>query len=230
MVWSCIMGRLLVFAVPGGMVAAELPKDSFQRLNAEGYRDREDAQVELLGWARRHPAEALDELFRQSRVAEDPEVRERCLGVLRELVNDEYSREGEGFIGISMRNEVAMVPEDPKPRGVIRVVHVVPDSAADRAGLRINDLIVGLNDLVWREEQPSQPFSERIRQMKPDTKVALKVLREGGLMTVEVKLGRRPLGADNPFLDQRQVDLEAAEKAAKDAYFRRWLERRKTPK
>lgn len=159
-VWSGIIGNLLVFAVPSGMMAAELPRDSFQRLNAEGYRDREDAQAELLGWARRHPAEALDELFRQSRTAEDPEVRERCLGVLRELVNDEYSREGEGFIGISMRNEVAMVPGDPKPRGVIRVVHVVPDSAADCAGLRINDLIVGLNDLVWREEQPSLPFRQ----------------------------------------------------------------------
>jgi len=227
---SGIIGNILVFVVPGALMAVEVPRDSLQRLNAEGYRAREDAQAELLAWARRHPVEALDLLYRQSRAAEDPEVRERCLGVLRDLVNDEYSREGEGFIGISMRNEVGMVPGDPKPRGVIRVVHVVPDSAADRAGLRINDLIVGLNDLVWREEQPSQPFSERIRQMKPDTKVALKVLREGGLVTVEVKLGRRPLVADNPFLDQRQVDLEAAEKAAKDAYFRRWLERRKAPK
>ena len=169
----------------------------------------------------------MDELFRLSRVAPEPETRERCLAVLRELVHDEYAKNGEGFIGISMRDEQAMVPGDPKPRGVIRVLRVLPDSAADRADLRLNDLIVGLDDQVWREEMPSRTFSENVRGMKPDTRVTLKVLRAGELVSLEVILGRRPLIADEPFLDQRDLDLRAAEKAAKDAYFRRWLERRK---
>jgi S1-C subfamily serine protease len=150
--------------------------------------------------------------------------------VLRELVNDEYSRDGEGFIGISMRDELAQVPGDPKPRGAIRVVQVLRDSAAARAGLRLNDLIVGLDDLIWREETPSRTFSEKIRGMKPETRITLKILRDGELVSTEVKLGRRPLVAESPFLDQRNLDLKAAEKAAKDAYFRRWLERRKSGK
>jgi hypothetical protein len=57
----------------------------------------------------------------------------------------------------------------------------------------------------------------------------LKVLRNDRLMDIEVTLGRRPLIADNPFLQQRPADLEAAEKAAKAAYFRRWLEQQKEP-
>jgi hypothetical protein len=66
-----------------------------------------------------------------------------------------------------------------------------------------------------------------IRQLKPGNRVLLKILRNGEMMDLPVKLGRRPLLADNPFLDQRQVDVEAAERAAKESYFRRWLERRK---
>ena len=32
------------------------------------------------------------------------------------------------------------------------------------------------------------------------------------------------------FFDARQIDVEAAEQAAKEAYFRRWLEREKSRK
>ena len=176
------------------------------------------------------PEAAMDELFRHSRVADDPEVRERCLAVLRELVNDEYLKDGEGYIGIRMLDEIANVPGDPKPRGVIRVIQVVPDSAAQQAGLQLNDLIAGVGDQIWHEGAVSPLFSEKIRQLKPNTKIMLKVLRDGNLMDIEVKLGRRPLIADTLFLDERQVDLEAAERAAKDAYFRRWLERKKSRK
>jgi C-terminal processing protease CtpA/Prc len=169
----------------------------------------------------------MEELYRQSMSAAEPEVRERCLAVLRELVNDDYLKEGEGYIGIRMQDETANIPGDPKPRRVIRVVQVVQDSAAQHAGIQLNDLVAGLGDSVWHDQAASLPFSEKIRQFKPNTRIKLKILRNGQLMDVTVKLGRRPLFADNPFLEQRQADLEAAERAAKDAYFRRWLEGRK---
>lgn len=169
----------------------------------------------------------MDELFRQSRVADDPEVRERCLAVLHELVNDEYQKEGEGYIGIRMRDEMVAVPGDAKPRGGIRVIQVVPDSAANKAGLMLNDLIVGLNDQVWRDSSPSLPFSDKVRRLKPRSRIRLKVLRNGNLLDLEVTLGRRPLIADNPFLGEQPADLQEAERKAEDAYFRRWLELRK---
>lgn len=232
--FSAVVSKMLVVAAlatsAGVLRAMEAPPAVIARLSAEDFRKRETAQEELLAWARQHPAGAMDELFRLSRVAPEPETRERCLAVLRELVNDEFSRDGEGFIGISMRDELATVPGDPKPRGAIRVVQVLRDSAAARAGLRLNDLIVGLDELVWREEAPSQPFSDKIRGMKPETRISLKILRDGDLVALEMKLGRRPLLPESPFLDQRQMDLKAAEKAAKDAYFRRWLEHRKSRK
>lgn len=217
---------LLAFC-PAISRAVEIPALPFVDLSSEDFKKREEAQGELLAWARRQPDVAMDVLYRQSRTADDPEVRERCLAVLRELVNDEYFKEGDGYVGIRMRDEVAVVPGDPKARGVIRVVQVVRNSAAEQAGLQINDLIVGLNELVWHEGSASLPFSEAIRKLKPNSKIVLTVLRDGNLMKLEVTLGRRPLVADNPFLEQRPADIEAAERADRDAYFRRWLERRK---
>ena len=224
--FSSIIGWLVVF--PACALALELPTAPLANLKSEEFRQREEAQAELLAWARKQPSAATDELLRHSRVADDPEVRERCLAVLRELVNDEYLLNGEGYIGIRMLDELANVPGDPKPRGVIRVIQVVPDSAAEKAGLQLNDQIAALGDQIWHETAISLSFSEKVRQLKPNTKIMLKVLRNGNLMDIEVTLGRRPLVAETLFFDERQVDVEAAEQLAKDAYFRRWLERRKS--
>jgi hypothetical protein len=208
----------------------ELPAEALANLKAEEFRQRESAQADLLAWARAHPEPAMDALFRHSRVAADPEVRERCLAVLRELVNDEYLKEGEGYIGIGMQDELANIPGVAKPCAVIRVILVVPDSAAQQAGLQPNDLITGLGDEVLREGAISKPFRDKIRQLKPRTKITLKVLRKGKLMDIEVTLGRRPVRADQMLPNDPQTDPEAAERAAKDAYFHRWLERKKSQK
>jgi hypothetical protein len=205
----------------------ELPADPLSALQSDEFRTREGAQTELLAWARQQPQPAMDILYHVSRTHGDPEVRERCLAILRELVNDEYLKEGEGFLGIQMQEEKALVPDEPKPRSVIRVTHLVPDSAAQKAGVKLNDLITGLDDKKWQDDAVLQPFMNHVRQLKPGNRVILSILRNGEMIKLEVKLGRRPLLADNPFLDQRQVDIEAAERAAKEAYFRRWLERRK---
>lgn len=222
------MAWLLAF--PAVSWAIELPAGPLANLKSESFLTRESAQAELLAWARPQLEAAIEELYRYSKVADDPEVRDRCLAVLRDLVNDEYQKDGEGYIGIRMMEEIATVPGDPNPRSVIRVIQVMPDTAAQRAGLQINDLIAGLGDQVWREGTVTLLFGEKIRQYKPNTKITLKLLRNGNLMDLEVTLGKRPLFADNLLFDAQQVDLQAAEKAAKDAYFRRWLDRRKAPK
>lgn len=221
---------IIVLLVGHAAWALELPAEPLLNLKSEEFRQRESAQADLLVWARAHPEPAMDALFRHSREAADPEVRERCLAVLRALVNDEYLTEGEGYIGIRMQDEFANVPGDPKPRSVIRVIQVIAESAAQHAGLQPNDLIAGLADQVWHEGAVSRLFSEKIRQLKPRTKVKLQVLRDGKLQAIEVTLGRRPFIADLMLPDERAVDPESAERAARDAYFRRWLERKKSPK
>lgn len=205
----------------------ELPTKAFVALGSSEFRVREAAQSELLVWSRRLPEPAMTELLRQSQAAEDPEVRQRCLNILRELVIDEYSREGEGFIGIAMKDEISEVPGDGKARKVIRVTGVLEDTPARHAGILVNDLIVGLDHQVWHNEDALLPFREKIRTMKPNTKVDLKILRDGGLVDCKVTLTRRPLLADRLFFNGQNFDPDASERAAKEAFFRRWLSQRK---
>jgi PDZ domain len=208
--------------------AEEFPAKTLEDFKSEDFRTRETAQSGLLEWSRKNPGIAMDRLYGLSQTADDPEVRERCLAVLRELIGDEYLKEGEGYIGIRMQDETATVPGDTKPRSVIRILQVVPDSPAHEAGLKFDDLIAGLNDRIWRDAPASQSFMQTVKEFKPATLITLRVLRDGKLIDVPVKLARRPLFADNPFLDQSQIDLEAAEKTAKEAYFRRWMDARKS--
>jgi hypothetical protein len=205
----------------------EIPPAPLADLASETYRTRKRAEAEILAWARQRPAPAMDAIYGHSRASADPEVRERCISILRDLVADEYLRDGEGYIGIRMQDEITNVPGDPKPRGAIRVTEVVGGSAAESAGLLVNDLIVGLNDEIWRERAISFVFGGRIRQFKPNAEVRLKVIREGNLIEVPVKLGRRPLFAENPFIEQTEEDIAEAEKAARAAHFKRWLEERR---
>jgi hypothetical protein len=207
--------------------AVEFPAKPLEDFKSEDFRTRETAQASLLEWSRKNPGIAMERLFVLSQSADDPEVRERCLAVLRELIGDEYLKEGEGYIGIRMQDETATIPGDPKPRSAIRILQVVQDSPAHFAGLKVNDLIAGLDDLVWRDGAASQFFMQTVREFKPASHITLSILRDGKLMDVKVKLARRPLFADNPFLDESEVDIEAAEKAAKEAYFRRWMDARK---
>ncbi len=207
----------------------ELPQKPFADLQSKEFSIREAAQLELLSWARQRPEPGMSELFLQSRVADDPEVRERCLNVLRELVADEYMKDGEGYVGIMMRDMVANIPGDPKPRSVINVMQVLADSAAQRAGLQANDLIAGLDDLVWHDGLASLPFSEMIRSKKPENKVTLHVLRDGKLIDLAVILKRRPPIPNNLFLNDQTLDPNAIERADKEAYFRRWLSQKKSP-
>jgi hypothetical protein len=207
--------------------ALELPAEVLEDLRSEEFRTREAAQDKLLKWSRKQPAQTMDLLFDRSQMADDPEVRERCMAVLRELVNDEYLKEGEGYIGILMQDEIGKVPGDPVPRALIRVLQVVPDSPAHDAELKVNDLIAGLNERVWREQAASTSFREVVRNFKPGTRITLQVVRDGKLIEKSMKLARRPLIPETPFFDENQIDLEAAEKAAKEAFFNRWLEARK---
>lgn len=205
----------------------ELPSNVFAQLKSQDFKSRESAESELLLWGRERPGPAMDELLRQSRIADDPEVRQRCLNVLRELVIDEYLKDGEGYLGIMMGDAIENVPGDEKPRSVINVVQVVPDSAAQRGGLQPNDVIIALDDFIWREGAARLPFSEKIRAKKPNTKVALKVIRNGKIIELPITLGRRPPLQDNLFLNDPNFDPQAIERADKEAYFRRWLSLRK---
>ncbi len=204
--------------------SGDVPSDALLNLASPRFCEREIAQTELLEWARTQAGPAMNELLSYSQNADDPEVRERCLSVLRILVIEEYLKEGEGYIGIGLADEIAVIPGEATPRELIRVLQVQPNSPAERAGIRPNDLIVRINREMWHETL----FRENVRMMRPNTGVDLKLLRDGEILDLKVTLARRPLSADTLFFNAPTDNSGALERAAEEAYFRRWLSQRKT--
>ncbi len=205
----------------------ELPADNLLRLCSEEFQTREKAQNEILKWARQNGEPAVSALIELSSKSEDPEIRSRCLTVVREIAMEEFSNQGEGYIGINMLDVFVAVPGDPIQRAGIRVGQVVDDSAAAAAGILAGDVIVGLGDEVWREIPITEKFGKQIRTLKPKTKVSLKILRGDKVLEIEVILRRRPPIPANPFLlEDSQSDIEALSMAEQDSFFRNWLRER----
>lgn len=73
-------------------------------------------------------------------------------------------------------------------RGVL-IPEVKKDSAADKAGLKHNDVILELNG---EPVGSADSFRNRIAMLKPGTKVQLVIWRDGKRKTLTVKLSKRP--------------------------------------
>jgi len=219
-----------------GAWAIELPATLLEGLKSETFAERERAEADLLAWTRQHSDAALEDLYQQSRTAGEPEVRERCLAVLRELVADDYLRNRVGFLGIRMNPNTEMVklPDEVKPRFAIRMLQVEPDTPAHKSGMVAGDLLLGVNDTVWQQEDTSASVMEKIKSFKAGTRVTIKLCRDGKVMDVPVVLAPRPAVADQlqfQFGMGMQAGPEtaaAAERAAKEDYFQRWLAERKS--
>ena len=110
-----------------------------------------------------------------------------------------------GYLGVTSDTLTAELAEQlglaRGTRGVI-VTEIDAASPAEAAGLRRADVIVALNGqnvLTWED------LRVLVAQSLPDSKVSLKVLRDGKARTVEVELGRV---IDNP--DELVAGVEAA--------------------
>ena len=96
------------------------------------------------------------------------------LGVaLKEVSNDNYSE-----LGLSEVKGVA-------------VTRVYEDSAAAKAGIQKNDVIVAIDG---QRVTSTRKFSRMVREVAPDHTVTLTILRSGSEMQVPVTMGRRKGG------------------------------------
>lgn len=220
---------LLIYSVMTSVLCAEpIAKGLLKGLESEDFKVRESAQADVLLWARKNPKLAVPELLRLSSDggSPSPEVRDRCMQVLRQLAEDEFAKGGEGYLGVRMGDLMIPMPENQPDAWAVTLLEVVPDSAASKCGLRVGDAIVALNGQGWQQEA-SKSFSEQIRKLRPGTGVQLRIVRDGKVQNTRVELGRRPADADL-FMPGMDTELgKAMEQQAKDAHFQRWLTEKK---
>jgi membrane-associated protease RseP (regulator of RpoE activity) len=92
---------------------------------------------------------------------------------------------------------LGLVTDDRREQGQgVRVVKVVENSPAAKAGFAVDDLIVAIGG------QPTGSLDEMGAQLQPrgaGEKIRFEVRRGGGTQTLEVELGRRPARDERPF-------------------------------
>ena len=113
------------------------------------------------------------------------------------IANGRVSR---GYIGVTLKSVDADLQKSLKlaePRGAL-VQDVAPDSPADRVGIRIYDIIVGIDDTTV---QTTDELIRLIAARQPGGQAKVRVVRDGRPMQMTVKLAERPLrdGGNDPW-------------------------------
>ncbi|MES2476768.1 MAG: PDZ domain-containing protein [Verrucomicrobiota bacterium] len=225
------MGAVVLIGMTMKGGADELPAPLIQSLASDDFKARETGEAHLLDWARNqraadHGGKALGEIWNQYRVSPDPEVRERCLAVLRALVTDQYLSEGPGFLGIERGYGKVTPPGAEAPKHAVLVTGVRAETPASRAGVQMGDMIVNLDGTGWVDENCSDEFAAKVAERKPGTKVKLGIVRGEKWLEIDAVLMRRPSTAQILRFGIPGMDAAADERAAIDSYFKDWLSER----
>jgi C-terminal processing protease CtpA/Prc len=183
-------------AAPAALAPAAVADECarlFRRLGDDHWKVREEAsnRLRVLGKA------ALPSMAAEYRRTRDPEVRCRLQEVCREL----YWQSFAGFLGISMQ----AAPRIEAVTGGVLISEVLPGTAAQKAGLQREDIIVEFNGQDMRgirTQEDLQVFSRAVQSRGAGIPTRIVVLREGERRVVTASLGQLPE-------DQRRTRMES---------------------
>ena len=195
-----------------------------KRLGNEKYKVRTTAQDALLKWGNRNLDEGIEALYEVYRTSDDPEVRLRSRQVLRRLVIVKQPFDGQGYLGIQMDTHRVMDANGELQPAVL-ITMVREGTAAEVAKLQANDLITGVDDVVFNDLLPTRMFSDYIKSKRPGDEIVLHVRRGEQSLDLTASLRRR-----SPLLDQvtqwgTQLELPPQEQLD-EADFQDWLRTR----
>lgn len=117
-------------------------------------------------------------------------------------VMDQIIRYGEvkrGWLGIEIRNLTAALARTLKTdqsHGVL-ITRIVSKSPAQKAGLKINDIITRVNN---RRVRNARSFSSFVAQMTPGVSMQLTIIRNNQSEKININVGTRP---PQPIIDDR---------------------------
>lgn len=131
------------------------------------------------------------------RTSDDFEVRLRIERIVFSSYLDHHVYSRHAFLGISLQpfgtQPTPGIELPPNTRGV-SITNVIEDTAAERAGLLKNDVIIGADGsaIEGTAVDVVTSFSQSIAARRPGARMTLTVAREDGMHEIEVTLGRCP--------------------------------------
>ncbi len=167
----------------GSVSLNAVPGDLVEKLGADDFATRNEAQKGLLKWAKTAKKGDIKELKKMHDSAESPEVKVRLLDILDQN-NYEALPNTRGFVGISM------FPVN----GGVQVNRVEKGTPAEKVGLKVGDLIEGVDGIdlskkVKHAGEAQQYFSAYVKGKNAGEKLELKIKRNGKVIEKTLKLG-----------------------------------------
>lgn len=226
-----IQNRCLVCSVilAACAFAETVPNQLLEGLSSEQFKARETSQVELEKWVAEKGAAGVAAVYTVYQESNDPEVRTRCLRVLRIQSDKDYLHDGKGYLGVQLGEEMLELPGESKPRVGMRIAFLMPGGQAEIAGIKVGDVITSMDGKKWYQTGAREELIQTVASYKPLRKVVFEIKRpnEAELIQVPVILGKRPVEnlAEMYYRDRNEV-----EKEARDIHFTEWLKKQKMAK
>lgn len=152
-------------------------------LDSEDYKTRERASSELIRLGHKQLDPVRELCLEHYLTTRDPEIRQRCKAILMELLKESF-----GFIGIKHEQQDIFDIDGRLRRGVeVRVV--LAGKPAEKAGLRVGDVILTLDGQELDPAAAAEDFGRRIRLMGPGHQTALEVERAGERLEILLTTG-----------------------------------------
>jgi len=210
------MGRLLLILLTGVSVCAAAATDDGQPADGPSVDNRRSAAdgddidrwIRELSDANFETREAADAKLRKigidhvNRLAEayqtidDYEAKVRIQRIAEYLYFWDRVIGKNGFLGISHQVYVPGPQGDPRVepgKAAFKIVQVIPDTAAERAGLRKGDLIVSVDGIKLAEGAGPANFANLIRHKLPGAELTFEFFRGDEHITKRVAIGHRPI-------------------------------------
>jgi C-terminal processing protease CtpA/Prc len=180
------------FRLPLAAPQAEEVARLIGQLGSPDYRQREQASQRLVEIG----AGAFDHLRTTYHQTDDLEVHLRIEQIVGQSYLSYHVYRRNGFLGVSQDRFGVTHEEDARIADGhvgIRIRQALPDTGAERAGLRENDVIIALDGQPLQAGPfPSESFGEELRTKGPGVQVVLTVLRGARQLDIEATLGQRP--------------------------------------
>jgi len=181
------------FHLPLDPTAANSADELIPRLGSPSYKEREEATAGLIEIG----APAFARLRSAYHATQNLEVLLRIEHIVRTSYLNHHVYDRSGFLGINLQTYSASAEENPRlPAGTVgvKVGRVIPNTAAERAGMQADDVIFEVDGapLTGEGAQVVENFSAMIRARGPGGKMNLNILRGSQEIPMLITIGRCP--------------------------------------
>lgn len=181
------------FSLPLDKTAADSADQLIPMLGSPSYKEREEATAGLIEIG----APAFAKLRAAYHGTSNLEVLLRIERIVRTAYLNHHVYDRSGFLGINLQSYIASMEEKPRlPAGSVgvKVGRVIPGTAAERAGMTVDDVIFEVDGAPIQGvgAEVVENFSAIIRDRGPGGKMNLTVLRGEQEIPMLVTIGRCP--------------------------------------